>query len=111
MHRASLGRTFNKERAMADTNKKQGRQDADRSDDDQLPDSRFDPEHQKDNEWLRDQVGEDHNLSGSSTFHTLPDQPQGDENSRGEGEGVREPANSEDRDAGSGDAQRRQSNR
>jgi hypothetical protein len=27
------------------------------------------------NEWLRDQVGEDHNLSGSSTYRTLPDQP------------------------------------
>lgn len=31
----------------------------------------------KDNsEWLRDQVGEDHNLSGSSTYRTLPDQPE-----------------------------------
>lgn len=30
-------------------------------------------------EWLRDQVGEDHNLSGSSTYRTLPDQPEGDE--------------------------------
>ena len=29
----------------------------------------------KGGEWLRDQVGEDHNLSGSSTFRTLPDQP------------------------------------
>jgi len=28
------------------------------------------------NEWLRDQVGEDHNLSGSSTYRTLPDQPE-----------------------------------
>jgi hypothetical protein len=28
-----------------------------------------------DNEWVRDQVGEDHNLSGSSTYRTLPDQP------------------------------------
>jgi hypothetical protein len=27
-------------------------------------------------EWLRDQVGEDHNLSGSSTYRTLPDQPE-----------------------------------
>lgn len=26
-------------------------------------------------EWLRDQTGEDHNLSGSTTFRTLPDQP------------------------------------
>jgi hypothetical protein len=29
-----------------------------------------------DGEWLRDQVGEDHNLSGSSTYRTLPDQPE-----------------------------------
>lgn len=47
------------------------------------------------NEWLRDQVGEDHNLSGSSTYRTLPDQPEGE--------------NSED--SGSRDAQERQSNR
>jgi hypothetical protein len=32
-------------------------------------------ERDKGGEWLRDQVGEDHNLSGSSTFRTLPDQP------------------------------------
>lgn len=32
-------------------------------------------QREEDNEWLRDQVGEDHNLSGSSTFRTLPDQP------------------------------------
>ncbi len=32
-------------------------------------------EHDKDGEWMRDQVGEDHNLSGSSTYRTLPDQP------------------------------------
>lgn len=98
---------------MADTNKDQKRQRADRPADDQLPDSRFDSEHQKNNEWLRDQVGEDHNLSGSSTFHTLPDQPAEGENFRakGEGEGEGEPGNTEDRDAGSRDAQRRQSNR
>jgi hypothetical protein len=30
-------------------------------------------------EWLRDQTGEDHNLSGSSTYRTLPDQPEGDQ--------------------------------
>jgi hypothetical protein len=30
-------------------------------------------------EWLRDQTGEDHNLSGSDTFRTLPDQPENDE--------------------------------
>lgn len=27
------------------------------------------------NEWLQDQIGEDHNLSGSDTYRTLPDQP------------------------------------
>jgi hypothetical protein len=99
-----LGRTFNKERAMADANEKQGKQRADRPADDSLGDARFDPEHQKDNEWLRDQVGEDRNLSGSSTFHTLPDQPKESGNSRDE-------SSAEDRDAGSEDAQRRQSNR
>jgi hypothetical protein len=51
---------------------------------------------QRGNEWLRDQVGEDHNLSGSSTYRTLPDQPEGDQN---------------DQDPGSRDAQDRQSNR
>ena len=92
---------------MADTNKDPKRQRADRPADDQLPDSRFDSKHQRNNEWLRDQVGEDRNLSGSSTFHTLPDQPEEGENPPGEGE----PGNTEDRDSGTGDAQRRQSNR
>ena len=45
------------------------------------------------NEWLRDQTGEDHNLSGSSTYRNLPDQPESDE------------------DRGSRDASNRQSNR
>ena len=27
------------------------------------------------NEWLRDQTGEDHNLSGSTTFRTIADYP------------------------------------
>jgi hypothetical protein len=47
-------------------------------------------------EWVRDQVGEDHNLSGSSTFRTLPDQPEGDQ---------------PDLDSGDADAKDRQSNR
>ncbi len=47
-------------------------------------------------EWLRDQVGEDHNLSGSSTYRTLPDQPEGEQ---------------DDQDGGSRDASDRQSNR
>ncbi len=51
------------------------------------------------NEWLRDQVGEDHNLSGSSTYRTLPDQPDSD--------------SSDDlsKDRGERDAKKRQSNR
>jgi hypothetical protein len=47
-------------------------------------------------EWVRDQVGEDHNLSGSSTYRTLPDQPEGDQ---------------PDLDSGDADAKDRQSNR
>ena len=50
----------------------------------------------KNGEWLRDQVGEDHNLSGSSTYRTLPDQPEGEQ---------------DDQDPGSMDASDRQSNR
>lgn len=52
-----------------------------------------DQRQQNENEWLRDQVGEDHNLSGSSTYRTLPEQPESDE------------------DAGARDANERQSNR
>ena len=51
-------------------------------------------------EWLRDQVGEDHNLSGSSTYRTLPDQPDSDSDS-----------DSDSEDRGDRDAQQRQSNR
>jgi hypothetical protein len=47
-------------------------------------------------EWVRDQVGEDHNLSGSSTYRTLPDQPEGDQ---------------PDLDSGEADTKDRQSNR
>lgn len=57
---------------MADQDKRQ-------RDDDALSDSERDKlkgdPHEENNEWLRDQVGEDHNLSGSSTYRTLPDQP------------------------------------
>ena len=35
------------------------------------------------NEWLQDQIGEDHNLSGSDTYRTLPDQPEGEADHRG----------------------------
>lgn len=37
---------------------------------------------EENNEWLRDQVGEDHNLSGSSTYRTLPDQPDKERSDR-----------------------------
>jgi hypothetical protein len=91
---------------MADTNRDQDNQRGDRAGGEQLPDSRFSPEHEKDNEWLRDQVGEDHNLSGSSTFRTLPDQPDEGERTRGD------ERNREDLgEAGDRDARERQSNR
>ena len=57
---------------MADQDKKQDAQSE--TDRDEL---KGDP-RENDNEWLRDQVGEDHNLSGSSTYRTLPDQPEKD---------------------------------
>lgn len=41
-------------------------------------------QNENDNEWLRDQVGEDRNLSGSSTFRNLPDQPNGDAKTEGD---------------------------
>ena len=46
------------------------------------------------NEWMQDQTGEDHNLSGSDTYRTLPDQPE-----------------QEAEDQGARDASKRQSNR
>jgi hypothetical protein len=57
-----------------------GRRDSGRSDRDQSGN-----EQDRDNsEWLRDQVGEDHNLSGSSTYRTLPDQPEGGNEDQGD---------------------------
>jgi hypothetical protein len=41
-------------------------------------------------EWIRDQVGEDHNLSGSSTYRTLPDQPEGEQPDQSSGNDVNE---------------------
>lgn len=41
-------------------------------------------QNENDNEWLRDDVGEDRNLSGSSTYRTLPDQPTGDTKTEGD---------------------------
>ena len=41
-------------------------------------------QNENDNEWLRDDVGEDRNLSGSSTYRTLPDQPEGDAKTEGD---------------------------
>jgi hypothetical protein len=68
-----------------------GRRDSGRSDG-----GKSGSQQDRDNsEWLRDQVGEDHNLSGSSTYRTLPDQPEGESSE----------------DLGSRDAKERQSNR
>ena len=41
-------------------------------------------QNEENNEWLRDDVGEDRNLSGSSTYRTLPDQPEGDAKTEGD---------------------------
>jgi hypothetical protein len=60
---------------MAEQNKKQS--DRDSQADTDRDELKGDP-REGDNEWLRDQVGEDHNLSGSSTYRTLPDQPEKD---------------------------------
>ena len=61
---------------MADQDRKTGDQNID------IPDHKI-PAGDKGNdnsEWLRDQTGEDHNLSGSSTYRTLPDQPENGQN-------------------------------
>jgi hypothetical protein len=60
------------ERAMADKDKNAG---SEQSGDSELPEIKPLDRGPEKNEWLRDQVGEDHNLSGSSTYWTLPDQP------------------------------------
>jgi hypothetical protein len=106
MARACRGSILNKERAMADKDGNRENQRGDRADGDQSSDSRFSPEHEKDNEWLRDQVGEDHNLSGSSTYRTLPDQPEGSEESRGD-----QPSRDDFGETGDSDVRKRQSNR
>ena len=57
------------------------------ADQDSNRDPKTDPkQNENDNEWLRDDVGEDRNLSGSSTYRTLPDQPSGDTKTEGEGD-------------------------
>ena len=61
---------------------------------------------EENNEWLRDQVGEDHNLSGSSTFRTLPDQPDESHSDRSHGDQSRD-----DQDRGDRDTEERQSKR
>jgi len=65
---------------MADYNNNpdSGRGAGDRGKQDQ---SQRDPS--ENNEWLQDQIGEDHNLSGSDTYRTLPDQPAGDADDEG----------------------------
>jgi hypothetical protein len=111
MRRACHGCILNKERAMADQDRNEKSQRGDRAADDELSDSRFDPQHQKNNEWLRDQVGEDHNLSGSSTYHTLPDQPEEGERARSDENHSSDQSDQSDGATGDDDAQRRQSNR
>ncbi len=61
---------------MADPNKKHTDGLGDQSDAERER-LKGDP-RESDNEWLRDQVGDDNNLSGSSTYRTLPDQPDDD---------------------------------
>jgi hypothetical protein len=83
----------NRERGVADEkpNDDQGMDAADKK-----PREGQSDDQSENSEWLRDQVGEDHNLSGSTTFRTLPDQPEGDQ---------------PDLDPGEEDTKDRQSNR
>ena len=48
---------------------------------------------EENSEWLRDQTGEDHNLSGSSTYRTLPDQPDTPKKSRDSGDATERQSN------------------
>jgi len=81
------------ERAMAD---RDNNPDLGRSGDTKSGEGKTGDQRDQNSEWLRDQVGEDHNLSGSSTYRTLPDQPEGEQ---------------DEQDGGSRDATKRQSNR
>lgn len=74
---------------MADQNRNKKSEDS--AADERLRDEKSGGKRDDNGEWLRDQTGEDHNLSGSSTYRTLPDQP--------------------DQDKKSGDSNDRQSNR
>ena len=49
--------------------------------DERLREEKSGDKRDENGEWLRDQTGEDHNLSGSSTYRTLPDQPESDKKS------------------------------
>jgi hypothetical protein len=62
------------ERGMADQNR--DKKSEDNAADERLPEDQSADRREEDSEWLRDQTGEDHNLSGSSTYRTLPDQPE-----------------------------------
>jgi hypothetical protein len=72
MSRATLLVLTHMERAMANKEKNTG---GEQSGDGELPEIKPLDRGPEQNEWLRDQVGEDHNLSGSNTYWTLPDQP------------------------------------
>jgi hypothetical protein len=63
---------------MADQNRSKKSEDS--AADERLREDQFADRREDDSEWLRDQTGEDHNLSGSSTYRTLPDQPDSDKN-------------------------------
>jgi hypothetical protein len=59
---------------MADQNRSKKSEDS--ATDERLREDESADRPKENNEWLRDQTGEDHNLSGSSTYRTLPDQPE-----------------------------------
>jgi hypothetical protein len=67
------------ERVMADQNRDKKSEDS--AADERLREDLAPNRRDENGEWLRDQTGEDHNLSGSSTYRTLPDQPESDKSS------------------------------
>ena len=64
---------------MADQNRNKKSEDS--AADERLREEKSGDKRDDNSEWLRDQTGEDHNLSGSSTYRTLPDQPDSDKKS------------------------------
>ena len=59
---------------MADQNRKSKSED--NAVDERLREDQAASKREEDSEWIRDQTGDDHNLSGSTTYRTLPDQPE-----------------------------------